>query len=388
MATSSSADHKDKFWLEFRLYSDGLETPLVKSLDLTWYHERRNPVFSRFTDLPVELRLKIWEYLIAPRILMVACLEPSTSTSPYTWPDHPQSNTHPSSPPHHNTSIPPLLHVCHESRVLALSHYELTFSWKLPHVLAGLDLAPPSPSHPSAVAATPVWSQPRAWFSYRLDALYLVGELAPADAHGFGSPMAYFLSARDTRRVRRVALRFAALRYGESGSQQIFGTLFHVADRFPRAEAGRVLVCVAPADEMTHALIGGEGPLVGDGDDDGDDDGDGGGRGQRRGEGGKGIAYRYAMSDERRHHVSVDAVISDAGISTGQQRISRRRRVEDEANVVQRIWRDWYRGSIVTSALANMEFVLIRESDLERRAGESVTQKGIGTNQGWTVMPS
>lgn len=61
------------FWLEFRLLSDGLETPVVQSLPLTAWHKENNPSFHLFSALPTELRLKVWEYLIAPRIVGIAC---------------------------------------------------------------------------------------------------------------------------------------------------------------------------------------------------------------------------------------------------------------------------------------------------------------------------
>lgn len=61
------------FWLEFRLISDGLETSAVKAMPLTMWHAANNPVFRLFPALPTELRLKVWEYMIAPRIVGIAC---------------------------------------------------------------------------------------------------------------------------------------------------------------------------------------------------------------------------------------------------------------------------------------------------------------------------
>jgi len=60
-------------WLEFRLVSDGLETKAVQVLPLTAWHAANNPVFGFFTALPTELRLNVWEYLIVPRIVGIAC---------------------------------------------------------------------------------------------------------------------------------------------------------------------------------------------------------------------------------------------------------------------------------------------------------------------------
>jgi hypothetical protein len=52
---------------------------------------------------------------------------------------------------------------------------------------------------------------------------------------------------------------------------------------------------------------------------------------------------------------------------------------EEGVNIVQRIWRDWYRGSIVTSPLAKIKFMLIRENDLEQHVKESSLARREGT---------
>ncbi|KAI0009303.1 hypothetical protein F4779DRAFT_582887 [Xylariaceae sp. FL0662B] len=315
---------RPRFWLEFRIFSDGLDTAQARALSQRGGHTS----FARFADLPAELRLKIWEYLIAPRIVSVACVEATTASS---------STAGPAAV---GTEVPVLLHVSRETRRLALSRYEPAFAWKVPHVLAAsMDFVGVGTGARWARQhdiPTWTWSQPRVWFNYGLDAVYLLGELEPYDSYGFNSPMAYFLRAEEARRVRRVAVAFEALRYGEAGSQQIFGALFHVVDRFAPAD-GRLIVAVTPRDEVTHALMGGEGPLVvgADGDED---------------NGWRGTDAEYEVRVTRRG---------------GKSR-------EDEVNVVQKTWRDWYRGSIIVSRLANMEFVLVRESDLERHIADSV----------------
>src|SRR5205823_1606199 len=117
-------------------------------------------------------------------------------------------------------------------------------SWS--HISAYHDLLDPQPGPSSSTAgdgtepegdivAAPerrISSPPRTWFNFALDAVYLLGELEPCDSFGFNSPMTYFIPSQTTRRVRKVAVSFGALRYGETGGQQIFGTLFHVVDRF------------------------------------------------------------------------------------------------------------------------------------------------------------
>ncbi|KAI1461138.1 hypothetical protein F4805DRAFT_477518 [Annulohypoxylon moriforme] len=351
MAATQPNPNTPRFSLKFRVISDGLESAKAQALNRAGSHAHGGS-FPHFPNLPPELRLKIWEYLIAPRIIAIACLDaeappPSEEELEDPWTSFPSLCPCDSKIP--PATIPVLLLVNRESRSLALKHYEPAFSWKVPHVLlsATNSFAPftPPPNsnsgpylHPnSSTSITPnshpgsTWSPPSVWFSFPHDAVYLLGELEPCDSFGFNSPTAYFLSREEALRVKRLAVAFAALGYGESGSQHIFGALFHVVDRFARVAAeGRVLVAVVPRDELTHALVGGEGPLVRGNGEEGGWDGTrdlngnwgGGGPGKRRGRG------------------------------------------EEEVNVVQKIWRDWYRGSIVTSSLANVQFELVREADL------------------------
>ncbi|KAI1381539.1 hypothetical protein F4677DRAFT_403324 [Hypoxylon crocopeplum] len=297
MAAPHSVSQCPRFRLAFRVVDDGLETAEAEDLNLAGSHAHGG-AFAFFPSLPPELRLKIWEYLIAPRIVAAACLD-AEAPPPEEEPEEPWTSF-PDLCAVEPEPTPVLLRISRETRTLALAHYEPAFAWKVPHVLL----------HGTASDSTR--SPPRAWFNYGLDAVYLLGELEPCDSYGFNSPMAYFLGREEALRIKRLAVAFAALRYGEAGSQHIFGALFHVVDRFARVD-GRVLVAVTPRDEMTHALMGGDGPLV---------------RGEEDGWGG------------------------------------RNERKKDEVNVVQKIWRDWYRGSIVTSSLANVQFELVREMDL------------------------
>ncbi|KAI0453220.1 hypothetical protein F5B21DRAFT_308534 [Xylaria acuta] len=427
------------FWLEFRLLSDGLQTGAVHTLPLTVWHERNTPVFSRFPALPTELRFKVWEYLIAPRIVGIACLclEDGTSSA------QPQREElwgpHPAITP----AVPVLLHINRETRALALRHYELSFEWKVPRVLAGADthpqmhlhMHPPVPLRPfisppmihaffpsstalsseptsdsplshihissyhdlldpsppsstsgvggggggggrrvtevgaagngtaattgggnSTIVSSPerrTSSPPRTWFNFALDAVYLLGELEPCDSFGFNSPMTYFIPSQTARRVRKAAVSFGALRYGETGGQQIFGALFHVVDRFPPlAEDGEVLVCVTERDEWTHAMMGHDTGLVDE-------------------------RYRRHVNASR-HNNGAAAGDSGTGTGTGSEEARAgaatatttawtpdEEEAEEGGNVIQKIWRDWYRGAIVTSPLKNLRFSLIPENDLE-----------------------
>ncbi|KAL7624343.1 hypothetical protein AAE478_005905 [Parahypoxylon ruwenzoriense] len=363
---------RSRFRLEFRVVSDGLESARAQELSRAGAHAHGSR-FARFPDLPPELRLKIWEYLIAPRIVAVECLDAEASSEDEeegedSDRDGETGGNHAvgvdifkepfwmksgglAAVERQPSTVPVLLLVNRETRALALSHYEPAFSWKVPHVLLHNSIPSPPPPPPPSLSrpacthssslspslpttTTSSWSQPRVWFNYALDAVYLRGELEPCDSYGFNSPTAYFLRREEARRVRRLAVAFASLRYGGAGSQHIFGALFHVVDRFARvgAEAGRVLVAVSPRDEWTNYLMGGEGPLV---------------RGDL-------------------------PTCSSAGAGTEAEGAAGQARKEEKVNIVQKIWRDWYRGSIVQSSLANVQFELVREDQLARHVAEPI----------------
>ena len=496
MAAASSAS-ANNFWLTFRVFDDGLEAGKARAMTAANTAPRgHGPAsFALFSQLPTELRLKVWEYMLAPRIVQVTCHDASSyhrssySSPPITmmppaygpsfegyyrsyaelqtaqdqralrpggrggleaegqrqardgagW-QHQYQQPQPQ-------QIPVLLHVNHETRTLALRHYDLAFAWKVPHVLAvnaaaGMQTyyypqnhfpqqqqqqqqrqqqeqhpnhhphepAPTPPPPPPLTQPTPqpqprTGAEARVYFSFARDMLYLCGELEPHDSFGFNSPMAYFVSRADAARVRRAAIALRSLGYGENGSQQIFGSLFHVVDRFgqgPRrpavpasepegtagegaggkagtlvgagagagaargegyAKAGnhagrgresqgakkpkrkdeeyglvgnRVLVAVTPADEHTHQLMGGEGPLV-----------------------------PPSTSPSPRSSSPRPSAPGPAGGKPGSgSGPGPEQGREDDVNVVQKIWRDWYRGSIVTSSLADTRFTLVREGDL------------------------
>ncbi|KAI1765841.1 hypothetical protein GGR53DRAFT_488498 [Hypoxylon sp. FL1150] len=306
-----------RFRLAFRVVSDGLETAQAQAFNAAREDSSGVAEFPLFASLPPELRLKIWEYLIAPRIVAIACLD-AEAPPPEEEPEEPWTSFPDLDGPVPPSQVPVLLLVNRETRALALSTYEPSFAWKTPHVLL-------SSSSPATT-----WSRPSVWFAHALDAVYLLGQLEPCDSYGFNSPLGYFLDREEARRVRRLAVAFAALKYGEMAPQHIFGALFHCVDRFARAHAlggeggGRVLVAVTPRDEYTNALMGGEQPLV---------------RGSDESEGAE-------IRDLNKDEVEI------------------RSPDRDEVNIVQKTWRDWYRGSIVMSSLANVQFELVRESDL------------------------
>ncbi|KAM7216680.1 hypothetical protein V8F06_007910 [Rhypophila decipiens] len=195
--------------------------------------------FHLFTQLPAELRLKIWSCLIRPRIILAACLSSRPSTH---QPLYCKISQRPK-----RRYIPVLLHVCSESRAFALEHYELTFPWKTPHRLRAS-----SPSY-SFARNVNVYSSSssgrnylhtsdseyhpaKVYFNFALDTLFLLGELEPSDGHGFNAPMVYFLRREDTSRVKHVACAFEELHLGVYDTDLIFGSLFHIVDRFPSAK--------------------------------------------------------------------------------------------------------------------------------------------------------
>ncbi|KAK4455638.1 hypothetical protein QBC34DRAFT_460645 [Podospora aff. communis PSN243] len=242
-------DEKTKFWLEFQVISDGLtaapspaappSTTTAPPPPLEQHQPPQPPsppstpqTFHPFPYLPFELRLKIWEELLQPRIILAACFD-----SRFAAHKRSQLALRPSLPP-----TPVLLLISRETRALALRHYELSFAWKLPPRLAS----------PEA-GALPTSGPARVWFNFRLDALLLMGELEPFDQYGFNSPMVYFLRREDCKRVRHVAVAYEELHLGVYESEQIFGSLFHVVDRFPGAE--RLLVTSTLRDAETRHLV-------------------------------------------------------------------------------------------------------------------------------------
>lgn len=79
--------------------------------------------FPSFSSLPYELRFKIYGMLLnEPRLLTITCEKATVSTTNGNF-QYIKSYTSP-------TPIPPLLHICHESRVEALTHYKPLFRTK------------------------------------------------------------------------------------------------------------------------------------------------------------------------------------------------------------------------------------------------------------------
>lgn len=335
---------RDKYQIQFQVFSDGSAAPSAADSHDGAGSGAAPPAFPCFPLLPPELRVKIWDFAMAPRIILASCrdLDGDDAASQVS-----ALAARPSC-----RFVPVLLHVNHEARTRALERYTLTFSWKVPHVLASMDLAGAHTDTPSSPAALK-WSEPRVYFDFSQDALYILGHLELFDSFGFNSPMAYFFRKEDASRVRNVAIAFGALGYGETGSQQIFGSLFHVVDRFlasrgsafpvseesagrrarsvPAPPRRRVFVCVTPGDEWTHARLGGVDPLV--------------------------AGYRSAWQGTTRGYEDLPAPNRPAN-----------------DNVVQKIWDEWYRASVIKSSLADVEFTLIEEHRLAGFVDGSLTE--------------
>ncbi|RTE77296.1 hypothetical protein BHE90_008236 [Fusarium euwallaceae] len=219
MEVDEKQSQNPRFWLEFRTFDDGLSShPHAKA-------KKTSPssltAFPQFTQLPPELRLRIWSYLIQPRIVVVCCMQRDERLGERVKELNSRS---------HGRSAPVLLHVNRESRYLALQHYELTFSWRISKLISD----------------TPVSAPARVWFNFALDVVWLAGELE-AYEYGFNSPMVYFLRREDTRRVRHVACMLAELGYPRQESDQVFGCMWHVVDGFPTIE--RLLLTVGEGDD-------------------------------------------------------------------------------------------------------------------------------------------
>lgn len=213
-----------KFWLSFRTFDDGFSrhSPATPSTAPT------PSAFPQFVRLPPEIRWKIWKCLIRPRVVVACCLQRDDTLGSRRRELDGRTARGP--------AVPVLLHVNRESRDVALRHYELTFSWRISKLLSD----------------TPVSRPARVWFNFALDALFLTGELEAYDSYGFNSPMVYFLRREDTYRVRHIACDFKKIGYPDQESDQIFGCLWHVVDRFPGVD--RLLLTVAEGDEE---IIGG-----------------------------------------------------------------------------------------------------------------------------------
>lgn len=218
-----------QFWLSFRTFDDGVSGPLSPTASPAPAPAPTSSTsFPQFARLPPEIRWRIWECLVQPRIVVACCLQRDDILDSRRRELDGRTTSGP--------AVPVLLHINRETRDIALRHYELTFSWRISKLLCD----------------TPVSRPARVWFNFALDALFLTGELEAFNAYGFNLPMVYFLRREDTYRVRHIACDFKKIGYPDQESDQVFGCLWHVVDRFPGVD--RLLLTVAEGDEE---VIGG-----------------------------------------------------------------------------------------------------------------------------------
>lgn len=232
--TATSADEaiKDeesanpRFWLAFRTFDDGMATiPRDSTLAPPF------AMFPQFGLLPPELRLKIWAYLVQPRVVVACCLHRGDDDDAHAPEKLECRRRELDRRTTRGCAVPAVLHVNREARAVGLRHYELTFGWRISKM----------------VSETPTSAPPRVYFNYAEDALLLTGELEAYGTYGINFPLVYFLNREDTFRVRHVACAFRELGYPEQESEQVWGCLWHVVDRFPGAE--RLLLTVGEGDE-------------------------------------------------------------------------------------------------------------------------------------------
>lgn len=280
-------DEEDQktFWIEFQVCHDGLSPTPTPDPTSPSSPPPPPPTFTLFPFLPFELRHKVWAHLLQPRIVIAACLDADDAAR-----KRAQLARRPRLP-----ATPVLLHVCRETRRLAQRRYgpQPSLAWRVPAV----------------VATRPRSAGPRVWFDFDRDALLLLGELEPYDRSGVNAPMAYFLDRADARRVRHVACAFEELRLGDVEGEQVFGTLFHVVDAFPRAE--RLVITSTDEDVAAQKEARGGLPL-------------------------------------------------DFGLGTRE-------------NLVQKIWWGWVNGtSVVTSQLRDKQILMVREDGLADFVAEHI----------------
>ncbi|KAI9901752.1 hypothetical protein N3K66_003569 [Trichothecium roseum] len=223
MSTSTSDEESRIPKLKFRVCSDGMPKPGPPAS------------FPQFGLLPPELRLKVWENLLQPRVVVVTCIQRDDILPMRESRLEEELQTRAG-----GAQVPVLLHINREARTEALKHYEVTFAWKV------------SNRHNDA----PVHREARIFFNYDTDALFLTGNLEAYDTYGFNQPMVYFLRKDDTIRVKHIACAFKEIGHGRSRSDTVFGCLWHIVDRFPRAK--RLILTVSEGDEEAGSVPEGE----------------------------------------------------------------------------------------------------------------------------------
>ena len=258
--------------------------------------------FTRFPDLPTEIRLKVWEHAIFPRLVMAAVVEggddrsdanvtggageqeEQTAATSMSWRTQLRRRTKVADG-RKQRQVPAVLHICRESRGVGLRAYGVGFSWvgarRCYHPVCraaqnvaveaettemGLssDAAPPDVVREAVKehvrlfpAGTDPWSfhPPRTFFTKHRDApvqdiLFLAGDLEPCDEEsGLTRPAAYYFSRASAGAVSRLAIPFSSLRIDQIEAEDVATVLFHVLDKFFRLVPDVLTVLVEEGDE-------------------------------------------------------------------------------------------------------------------------------------------
>ncbi len=117
--------------------------------------------------------------------------------------------------------MPALLHRLSESKQVALKHYDLAFSWKIPHRLASSESGPDQ-------------REAKVWFNFKQDASAPAGRTGTVRLVRLQLAVVYFLRKEDTRRVKQYRLQSSRSCISASTSpSKFFGSLLSTLDRFP-----------------------------------------------------------------------------------------------------------------------------------------------------------
>lgn len=215
--------------LDFRTYDDG-----IASDDHTGSHGGGNRTFHLFGRLPPELRIKIWSYLVRPRIITASYVHRSNSL--------PKSQ----GPKQHHPSVaqaPTLLRVCREARLFALQQYELVFGTIQP--IEG-SLIPKS--------EWPAPSPPSVWFNFAIDTLWIRGDESGRVGQGSTRreylPILDFVSQHDLSRVKHLACAISEIGLPEDATCHALPRLMRL---LTTCEAAARIPLTISEEEQTRA---------------------------------------------------------------------------------------------------------------------------------------
>lgn len=208
-----------RFWLEFRTLHNG---------DHGCPDAPTTAIFPNFSKLPTELRIKIWTYLVQPRIVIACCLDRAAEDLEKRRAQLLDHTTE------YNNGIPVLLHISQEARAVGLRYYEQAFSWTVSRPVSDVPSSGPSTTY----------------FNFALDALYIFGDIEVFHEGGTITPVPYFLRHEDTSRVQKLVCSFREPGYTDDAGNQLFGRLWRMADRFSAVD--KVWMALSKEDEAQY----------------------------------------------------------------------------------------------------------------------------------------